>query len=169
MSITMSKLSVPVFVRGLKTLSKLLSKGEEHAVQAGISPDILLGSRLAADMLTLSAQIQRACDTSKFAVQRLSGISGPAFADDETTFSQLQERIDNTIIYLTSADAALIDAGAQKDIELGWLNHVFTGESYLLTFALPNFYFHVVTAYDIMRNQGVPLGKLDYLGQFDQQ
>ncbi|ALK98643.1 hypothetical protein AB595_09805 [Massilia sp. WF1] len=168
MSLTMSTLSVPAFVRGLSILSTLLKKGEEHAAQAGAAPDAMLGARLADDMLPLGAQVQRASDTAKFAVQRIGGGEAPKFADEETTFAQLQERIANTIAYLHSVDAAQLDAGADREVSLkfGSFGADFTGESYLLTFALPNFYFHVTTAYDILRNQGVKIGKLDYLGAF---
>jgi hypothetical protein len=171
MSLTMSTVSVPAFVRGLSILSTLLKKGEEHAAQAGLDPDTLLGARLADDMLPLTAQIQRASDTAKFAAQRIGGGEAPKFADDETSFAQLQERIANTIAYLQGVDAAQLDAGADREVTLkfGSFGANFTGESYLLTFALPNFYFHVVTAYDILRKQGVKIGKLDYLGAFSPQ
>jgi hypothetical protein len=171
MSLSMSKASVPAFVRGLNVLSDLLKKGEEHAAQAGIAPEAMLGARLAEDMLPLSAQVQRASDASKFTIQRLSGGEAPKFEDTETTFAQLQERIANTIAYLQSVDAAQIDAGSDREVSLkfGSFGANFTGESYLLSFALPNFYFHVVTAYDILRNQGVSIGKRDYLGAFDAQ
>jgi hypothetical protein len=169
MSLTMSKASVPAFVRGLTVLSNLLKKGEEHAAQAGMAPETLLGARLAEDMLPLSAQVQRASDASKFAVQRLSGGEAPKFEDNETSFAQLQERIANTIAYLQSVEAAQVDAGSDREVSLkfGSFGASFSGESYLLSFALPNFYFHLVTAYDILRNQGVRIGKLDYLGSFD--
>jgi hypothetical protein len=167
-SLTMSKASVPAFVRGLTVLSDLLKKGEAHAAQAGVNPEALLGVRLADDMLPLSAQVQRASDASKFTLQRLSGVEGPTFPDTETTFAQLQERIANTIAWLQSVDTALIDASNERDVTVTWgsTSASFSGESYLLTFALPNFYFHVVTAYDILRHQGVKIGKLDYLGAF---
>jgi hypothetical protein len=168
MSLSLSKASTPLFVRGLSVLSDLLKKGEEHAAQTGMAPGVLLGARLADDMLPLSAQVQRASDTSKFAVQRLSGGEAPKFDDIETTFAQLQERIAGTIAYLQGVDAAAVDAGTDREVSLkfGSFGASFTGESYLLTFALPNFYFHLVTAYDILRNQGVKIGKLDYLGAF---
>nr|WP_314545449.1 DUF1993 domain-containing protein [uncultured Massilia sp.] len=170
MSLTMSNLTVPVFVRGLRILSTLLEKGEEYAAENGIVPEVLLGARLADDMLPLSAQVQRASDTSKFAAQRIGGGDAPSFADDETSFQQLQERIAKTIAYLESVDTAQLDAGGEREVKVGWMPEgtVFTGESYLLTFALPNFYFHVVTAYDILRHKGVKLGKRDYLGPFGQ-
>jgi uncharacterized protein len=168
MSLSMSQLTVPAFVRGLNVLSALLKKGEEHAAQAGMVPEALLGARLADDMLPLSAQVQRASDTSKFAAQRIGGGEAPTFADDETSFQQLQERIAATIAYLRSVDAHALDAGADREVTLkfGASGATFTGASYLTTFALPNFYFHVATAHDILRNQGVKVGKLDYLGPF---
>lgn len=168
MSVTMSQLTVPVFVRGLTNLSTLLKKGEAHALQAGMTPEALLGARLAPDMLPLSAQVQRASDTSKFAVQRISAGEAPRFADDETTFAQLQDRIAQTIAYLESVDAAQLDAGSERTVTVNWgkAGGDFTGLGYLLTIALPNFYFHVATAHDILRQQGVPIGKLDYLGPF---
>jgi len=168
MSLTMSQLSVPAFVRGLKILSTLLEKGEQHAAQAGVDPAAMLGARLIDDMLPLSAQVQRASDTAKFTIQRISAGEAPKFADDETSFAELQTRIANTIAYLESADKAALDAGAEREITLNWGANggTFTGQSYLLGFALPNFYFHIVTAYDILRQQGVKIGKLDYLGPF---
>lgn len=168
MSLPMSALTVPVFVRGLSILSTLLEKGEEHALEHDIAPAALLGARLAADMLPLSSQVQRASDAAKFAVKRISGGDAPGFADDETTFAQLQERIANTIAWLDSVDAGALDVGATREVSLQWgaASAEFTGTTYLLTVALPNFYFHVVTAYDILRNQGVKIGKLDFLGPF---
>jgi uncharacterized protein len=170
MPLSMSSVSVPLFVRGLKILSTLLQKGEEFAAEKGMVPEALLAARLADDMLPLSAQVQRASDASKLSVHRLAGGDAPKFADDETSFQQLQERIANTIAYLESVAAADLDASNAKTIQLNWgsFSPSFDGESYLLTFALPNFYFHIVTAYDILRNQGVKLGKLDYLGAFGQ-
>jgi len=168
MPVSLSTLTVPAFVRGLKILATLLAKGAEHAASTGMAPEALLGARLAGDMLPLSAQVQRASDTSKFAAQRITGGTAPGFADDETTFEQLQTRIAQTIAYLESVDPALIDAGEGKEVQVKWgaAGATFTGTSYLLTFALPNFYFHIVTAYDILRHQGVAIGKLDYLGPF---
>lgn len=169
MSLPLSRLTTPMFVRGLTILSTLLTKGEAHAAATGSAPETLLGARLAPDMLPLLAQIQRASDTSKFAVQRISAVDAPKFADDEQSFAQLQRRIADTIAYLDSVDAAAIDAGGGREVKLNWgaAGADFTGESYLLGFALPNFYFHVVTAYDILRHQGVKIGKLDYLGPFE--
>jgi hypothetical protein len=147
-------------------LADLLKKAEAHVEQHGSVPDALLSARLADDMLPLSAQVQRVSDTSKLSVERLSGVAAPKFEDNETSFDQLQQRIANTIAYLNSVDAAQFDGSAAREIKLNWgkFQPAFNGEDYLLTFALPNFYFHIATAHGILRNQGVPVGKLDYIG-----
>jgi hypothetical protein len=165
MALSMYELTVPVFVRGLQVLSALLKKAEAHVEQHGSVPDALISARLADDMLPLSAQVQRASDTSKMSVERLSGVAAPKFEDNETSFDQLQERIANTIAYLESVTAAQLDGNEDRAINLNFGGFpAFTGQSYLLTFALPNFFFHVTTAHDILRNQGVAIGKRDYLG-----
>jgi hypothetical protein len=164
----MSQISVPQFVRGLTNLSALLEKAEAYAVQTGMTPEAMLGAQLAPDMLPLTGQVQRASDTAKFAVQRISGEPGPSFADDETTFAQLQARIANTIAYIENADVGKLDDGIDREIKINWTSPptTFSGMSYLLNFALPNFYFHIATAHGILRNQGVGNGKRDYLGPF---
>ncbi|KQX00420.1 hypothetical protein ASC94_30030 [Massilia sp. Root418] len=168
MSLSMYQVSVPAFVRGLNVLSALLKKGEEHAAATGAVPDVLLGARLADDMLPLSAQVQRASDASKFCVARLCGVDAPKFDDNEASFQQLQERIASTIAFLESVPQAQFDGAEARDVTLtfGAFSQAFTGSGYLLTFALPNFYFHITTAYGILRAQGVKLGKLDFLGPF---
>jgi hypothetical protein len=167
MALSMYQVSVPVFVRGLTVLSELLKKAEAHVEQHGSVPDALISARLAEDMLPLSAQVQRASDTSKMSVERLSGVAAPRFEDNETSFDQLQQRIANTIAYLESVTVAQFDGSEDRVIKLNFGGFPdFTGASYQLTFALPNFYFHITTAHDILRNQGVKLGKLDYLGAF---
>ncbi|CAN7611606.1 DUF1993 domain-containing protein [Pseudoduganella sp. LjRoot289] len=169
MSISMYQASVPAFVRALNVLSALLKKGEEHAAATGGVPDVLLGARLAEDMMPLTAQIQRASDASKLTVARLCAIEAPKFEDNEASFQQLQERIANTIAFIESVPEAQFDGAAERDVTLsyGSFSQHFTGQSYLLTFALPNFYFHVTTAYGILRAQGVKIGKLDFLGPFN--
>ena len=166
MPISMHQATVPVFVRGLKVLSQLLEKGAAHAAETGIDPSELIEARLAPDMLALAAQVQRASDTSKLSGERLSGVASPKMEDTETTFPQLQERVAKTIAYLESLSPADVDAGEARTITLnfGPLKPSFSGPDYLLGFALPNFYFHVVTAHDILRHKGVPVGKRDYLG-----
>ena len=165
MSISMYQASVPVFLHGLGTLAHLLRKGEAHASETGADPASYVEARLAPDMLTLAGQIQRASDTSKFAIERLSGVASPKLEDSEKTVAELLARIERTTAYIGSIQEAQIDGTETKRIELKLrdFNPVFTGASYLLSFAVPNFYFHVTTAYDILRHKGVPLAKLDYL------
>jgi hypothetical protein len=165
MSITMHQASVPVFLHGLGTLTHLLRKGEAHARETGVVSASLVGARLAPDMLTLAGQVQRASDTSKLALERLTGVAAPRMEDNETTFSELYARIERTATFIASFSEGQLEGAQSKSIEfkLRDFSPVFTGASYLLTFALPNFFFHVTTAYDILRYKGVPLGKLDYL------
>lgn len=169
MSISIYQASVPAFVRGLNVLSALLAKGEEHVAATGGVPDMLLGAQLAEDMLPLTAQIQRASDASKLCIARLCGIEAPKFEDNEASFQQLQERIAQTIAFIESVPEAQFEGAAEREVTLtyGSYSQHFTGQGYLLTFALPNFYFHVTTAYGILRAQGVKIGKLDYLGPFN--
>jgi hypothetical protein len=165
MSISMYQASVPVFLHGLGTLTHILRKGEAHAAETGADPASYIDARLAPDMLTLAGQIQRASDTSKFALERLSGVGSPKLEDNEKTFAELLVRIERTAAYIGAIPEAQVDGTDTKHIELKLrdFNPVFTGASYLLSFAVPNFYFHVTTAYDILRHKGVPLAKLDYL------
>ena len=166
MPLSMHRASVPVFVRALKVLATLLDKGEAHAKAQGWNPDDLATARLADDMLPLSGQIQRASDASKGAVSRLTGVEAPAMADEEATLADLKKRVAATLAYIESVDAKAFEGSEDRTVELklpgGTLT--FTGEDYLLGFALPNFFFHIVTAYDVLRHKGVPIGKLDYLG-----
>ena len=169
MPLSMYQVSTPVFLRGLKVAAALLRKAEAHAEEHGIVPDVLLSARLADDMLPLSAQVQRASDTSKASVERLSGVASPKFPDNEASFQQLQERIANTIAYIESVPEAAFENSETREIALsfGAFKPVFNGESYLLTFGLPNFFFHVTTLHDILRNQGVKVGKIDFLGPYE--
>lgn len=166
MPLSMHRASVPVFVRALEVLATLLEKGEAHAKAQGLDPDDLVAARLVDDMLPLSGQVQRASDASKGAVARLTGVEAPAMPDEEASFADLQKRVADTLAYIQSVDPQAFEGGEDRTVELktpgGALT--FTGEDYLLGFALPNFFFHVVTAYDILRHKGVQIGKLDYLG-----
>ena len=166
MALSMYQVTTPVFVRGLGVLATLLAKGQAHADATGVTHETMLAKRLAPDMLPLSRQVQIAADAAKFAVARLSGVDAPKFADTETTFAQLQERLANTVAYLESVTAAQLEGSETRSVTLsaGEFNPTFTGEGYLLQFALPNFYFHITTAYDLLRHQGVQIGKLDFLG-----
>lgn len=169
MSLSMYQVSIPVFVRGLGVLSTLLQKASAHAEDKGIEPDVLINARLAADMYPLTGQVQRASDTSKLAIERLTGIPSPRFEDNESTFAELQERIARTIAFLQGVDAAQMEGAQDRTIQLnfGTFKPTFKGDAYLLTFALPNFFFHVTTAYDLLRHSGVNVGKRVYLGSYD--
>lgn len=161
MTISLYDATVPVFARGFRVLSDLLAKAEAQA-----DASVLIDARLAPDMLSLAGQIQRASDTAKFAVARIGEVQPPSFEDNETTFADLRKRIDATVAWLQSVDRADIDAGETRSITRKFkeAEHTFTAQEYLLTFAIPNFFFHVTTAYDILRHNGVAIGKLDYLG-----
>ena len=166
MTISMYQASVPVFVRMLGNLSALLDKGKAHAEARKIAENVLPASRLIADMFPLSRQVQIACDHAKGAVARLAGVDVPKHEDDEQTIEELQARIAKTISFVETFTAAQIDGSEERDIvyptsSRGDLH--FKGVDYLLGFALPNFYFHVVTAYDILRANGVEIGKRDFL------
>jgi hypothetical protein len=167
MSISMYKASAPVFIRMLGNLDMFLEKATVYAKERGFDPDVLVNSRLAPDMRPLSAQIQFASDTAKFALSRLGGGQAPSMADTETTIDQLRNRIAATLDYLKSVPATAIDGSEERDVVLktpgGDLP--FKGLQYLTGFALPNFMFHVTTAYAILRHNGVPLGKMDFLGR----
>jgi hypothetical protein len=161
MPISMYQASIPVFIRAFGNLSAILEKGAAQPDSAA-----LVEARLAPDMLTLAGQIQRASDTAKGCAARLGNIDNPSFPDDEKTFAQLQARVRKTADFLRSVKPEQIDGTEGKAIafKAGPRELKFTGESYLLTFAIPNFYFHVTTAYAILRHKGVPIGKMDYIG-----
>lgn len=166
MTLSLHRLTVPAYLRGLRTLTRYLDHAATWARANDTDPDTLAAARLAPDMLPLAGQIQRASDTSKNAIARLLGVDPPRFADEETTLGELRERLARTITFVESADPAAIDAAAAREVTLtfGTLSRRFDGESYVLEFALPNFYFHLATTHAILRHAGVPIGKLDYLG-----
>jgi hypothetical protein len=166
MSITMHSASVPIFVRMLANVNTWLDKAEAHATAKKFDTSVYLGARLAPDMLPFTKQIQIACDTVKFCVARLAGVDGPKFDDNETTLTELRERINATIAYVKSVPAEQIDGSEEKDITLPRRDGpiIMKGEAYLKHFALPNFFFHLTTAYALLRHNGVEVGKMDYLG-----
>ncbi|QLG89193.1 DUF1993 domain-containing protein [Chitinibacter bivalviorum] len=158
------QLSVPVYTRALTQLSHLLDKGVEFALNKKVSDETMLGLRLAPDMLPFVKQIQIVCDTAKFAVARLSGTEAPKHDDNEKTFAELKTRIDETLAFIEAIpEAAFADAGS-KTIKLSFLPNPMSAEVYLLNFVAPNLYFHLTTAYAILRSNGVEVGKADYLG-----
>lgn len=167
MSISMYKASTPVFLRMLGNLDQLLERAGVYAKERNFDPNLLVASRLAPDMLPLSAQIQFASDTAKGTAARLSGGAPPSMADTEATLADLHTRIAKTVDYLKSVPADAIDGSEEREVILktpgGDLP--FKGLQYLTGFAMPNFFFHVTTAYAILRHNGVPLGKMDFLGR----
>ena len=167
MALTMYDASVTVFMHNLKQLSHLLDKGAAHAEATGIDPATLVQAKLAEDMRPLSFQIQSASDASKLAVVRLSGVAAPSFPDTETTFDELRARVSKTRDYLETVSRQAFEGSEERVVTMkaGTVELEFTGQSYLLHFALPNFFFHVTTAYDILRHNGVPIGKRDFLGR----
>ncbi|MBM0205865.1 DUF1993 domain-containing protein [Micromonospora sp. STR1s_5] len=170
MPLSMFDASVPVLTRGLTILSSLLDKGARHAAENGRDEAAFVGARLSPDMLPLAGQVQRASDTAKFAAARLTGSEAPGFPDDETTFEQLRQRCANTIAYLKGVERSDFQNSESRRITFGGGANEWTlpGDRCLLAFALPNFFFHVTTAYDILRHEGVPVGKRDYLGPLDE-
>lgn len=162
----MYQASVPALVQMLKALSNVLEKGAVFAREHGIDPAELINARLAPDMIPLSGQVQIASDNAKGMVARLAGREVPRYEDTETTFDELKARIAKTVAFVESVPASEIDGSEERQVVLktGGREITFTGRRYLVHQALPNFYFHVTTAYDILRHKGVPIGKLDYLG-----
>jgi len=158
---TLYDASAPVFVSALSNMRAWLDKAAQQD-----SAEDLVNARLADDMRPLASQYQMASDTAKNALARLCGLEPPAMADTETTLAELQARCDKTIAFLDSMEPAAVNANEDREIVLKFpsgTGYRFTGADYLRRFALPNFYFHVTIAYAILRAEGVPLGKPDYL------
>ena len=152
----------------LNNLTTLLDKAQAHVDAKKLDPSALTTFRLFPDMYPLARQIQIACDVSKGAVGRLGGVEVPKHEDTEQTIAELKARIAKTIAYINSVKPEPIDASADKSItvKLGKQEYTFTGMQYLLNFAYPNFYFHVTTVYNILRHNGVEIGKKDFNGNF---
>lgn len=162
----MSTVSVGVFVQILKGLHGVLDKAAQHAEAHKIDPAALLTARLYPDMFPLTKQVQVCCDFAKGAAGRLAGNDFPTFEDNEASFDDLKARVARTIAYVEGLDAAAIDGSETREIALTRRGEttIHMGEAYLLDQAMPNFFFHVTTAYDILRHNGVPVGKRDFLG-----
>jgi uncharacterized protein len=162
----MYQASAPRFVNILKNLSAILDKAQAHAEAKKIDPIVFTSSRLYPDMLTMARQVQIATDTAKGAMARLAGVDIPKYEDTEQTFAELKARIAKTIEFVNSFKPAQIEGTDAKEIviKLGGNDTKLTGMQYLLGHAHPNFYFHVTTAYDILRHNGVEIGKRDYIG-----
>jgi uncharacterized protein len=163
---SMSSASVPVFEIGLNALSALLDKAEAYAKAKSIDPSVLLNTRLFPDMFAFTRQVQSACDQAKNGCARLAGIDPPSYEDNEKTIPELKARIAKTVDFMRTLDAKKIDESADREITfpLGPNKGHMKGADYLNHFAAPNFYFHVTTAYDILRHCGVEIGKRDFIG-----
>ena len=169
-ALSMYETSVPVFLRALRNLRHALEKGEAHARAQGYEPTVLLQSRLYPDMLPLVRQVQIATDTAKFGAARLAGVESPRFEDVESTFDELYARLEAVAAYLGTFDDAALAGSETRTVTLSTRTRgdlSFDGRGYLLGFVLPNLFFHAATAHAILRHNGVPLGKLDYLGPAD--
>jgi uncharacterized protein len=166
MKISMHALSVQLFVHTLGNLSRILEKGAASAAQRKFEPGVLLAARLAPDMLPLTRQVQIAADIAKNSVARLAGQEPPRFEDTETTIEQLRARLARTIDFLNSVPANALEGSETRDIRVptGGRTLEFKGLDFLQHWAIPNVFFHVTTAYDILRHNGVELGKRDFLG-----
>lgn len=166
MSLSMFKASVPAFQRTLTALDAILDKASAYAEERKIDPAVLISARLAPDMYPFSRQVQMATDHAKGCSARLAGLPVPSFTDTEATFPELKARIAKTLEFVSSVRPDQIDGSEERPVSLkaGPRELSFTGQDYLVFFALPNFYFHVTTAYGILRHNGVPVGKLDFLG-----
>jgi uncharacterized protein len=162
----MHKVSAPRFAHALRNLSAILDKAQVHAEAKKIDPAALGGLRLIADMLPLARQVQIACDTAKGAVARLAGVEIPTYADTEQTIAELKARIAKTLDFIESVPAAKLDGAEEREVVMkrGGQDTRYKGMQYLLGHAIPNFYFHLTTAYNILRANGVDIGKRDYLG-----
>ena len=166
MPISMHQASAPRFAHALTNLSAILAKAQAHCEAKKIDPQVMTGSRLYPDMFPLVRQVQIACDTAKGAVARLAGVEIPKHEDTEKTFDELRARIARTLDFIAMVKPAQVDGSEEKEIVIKTPSRElrFNGAQYLLGFAHPNFYFHAATAYDILRHNGVEIGKADFLG-----
>ena len=167
MTISMYQASVPVFIRMLNNLATILEKAAAHADAKKIDPAVLINFRLYPDMFAFVKQIQVAVDAAKNGAARLAGLEPPEFENTEKTFPELIERVKKTIAYLETFKPEQIDGTEEREITLtrGETSVTYLGQAFLLNRVLPNLYFHITTAYDILRHNGVELGKRDYLGR----
>lgn len=166
MTISMYQVSVPRFINILGNLSNILDKAQAHIDAKKIDATVLTAYRLFPDMLPMSSQVQIACDSAKGAVARLAGVEIPKFEDTEKSLADLKARIARTVAFIQTVKPEQIDGTEGKEIVLkrGDKEVRYTGMQFLLGHALPNFYFHVTTTYNILRHNGIEIGKRDYLG-----
>ena len=169
MTISMYQAAVPPLLRSLTNLAAILAKGAAHAEARKIDPAVLINSRLYPDMFPLGRQVQIASDVARKGIARLAETEAPKLDDTETTFPELIDRLHHTIAYLKTITPEQVDGSEERSIALPIGEHtmMFQGQPYLLYFVLPNVYFHITTAYGILRHGGVELGKLDFLGKLE--
>jgi len=169
MSISMYTASVPVFKQLLIALNEVLAKAEAHAAAKSIEPNALLQARLFPDMFSLSRQVQIAADFAKSVSARLAGAEVPAYDDTEQSFAELRARIAKTVAFIDGIQPEQLDGSEQLEIVLRPgtpKEKKLSGQTYLLHYGLPQFFFHVTTAYDILRHNGVEVGKRDFMGAY---
>lgn len=166
MSISMYSQSVPVFVRMLTNLSGILDKAAQHCAERKIDPAVLLSSRLFPDMFAFTRQVQIGCDFAKGGAARLAGVEVPKYDDNEATFDDLKARVAKTLAFVQALPAAQFEGSDTRQVTMPIRGEpmTFVGLPYLNNMVLPNFYFHLTTAYNILRHNGVPLGKGDFTG-----
>ena len=169
MTLSMYQASVPVFIRILTNLKGILQKADAHAKAKKIDESALLGARLFPDMFVFTRQVQIACDFARGTGARLAGLEPPAYEETEQSFAELVSRIDRSLEYLRTLKPQQIDGSESREIvrPIRGEPKKFTGINYLLQFALPNFFFHVATAYAILRHSGIDIGKADFIGALD--
>lgn len=167
MAFSMYDVTIPVMIRGFGIMTQYLEKAAAYAAENNINPAVLVQARLSPDMLPLAGQVQRASDNAKGAIARLTGKEMPGFSDTETTFEELHERINKTVALLEAVKPEELEGTESRHIEMRFrsVNGVLSGDTYLLTFLLPNFFFHVTTMHAILRHNGLKIGKKDYVGQ----
>lgn len=166
MSLSIHQASAPALLQILASLSGLIDKAAAHCEARKIDPATIIGYRLAPDMFAFARQIQIATDSAKGIAARLAGVEIPSFPDVETSFDELKARLAKTADFIGALTATQFDGAETRTVtlKLAGQDVSFTGTNYLFGFALPNFYFHATTAYDILRHAGVPIGKRDFLG-----
>lgn len=159
-------MTVPQFTKTLHNLNLILDKADAYATEKKFESEVLMNARLAPDMLNFIRQIQIACDTAKFCASRVTGKDAPSHDDSEKTLADCKKRIQSTINYLEGFSAKDFSGAETKHVTTPrWEGKYLTGSEYILHHAVPNFYFHVTTAYAILRHNGVNIGKKDYLGE----
>lgn len=169
MSLSMYAASVPVFQQMLTALGNVFVKAETHAVERKIEPAALLQSRLFPDMFPLVRQVQIACDFATSVSARLAGADVPAYEGGDQTFFDLQQRIAATLAFIGSLNSGRFEGSAQRDVLLRPgtpKERLIGGQAYLMAYGLPQFFFHITTAYDLLRHNGVEIGKKDYMGAY---